>query len=93
MRATCTARSSTAVDLTIDGTTYADVPVSTWPEGGCAGERAYTAAAIEWTLVPADHPVHGIVDALEWPELETIEGLIADAIDERARDERDNRYL
>lgn len=93
MRASVTARSSSSVDLTIDGATYADVPVSTWPEGGYANVRTYTAAQIEWTEVPADHPVHAIVNDLDWPELETIEGMIADAIDRHQRDEHDNRYL
>ena len=91
MRATATAIDSSTVNITIDGTTYADVPVSTWTEGAGPGWRAFLAAQIEWTLVPDDHPVHAIVD-LDWPDLETIEGLIADAIDRYQRDEHDNRY-
>lgn len=92
MRATATATGPHAVTLTVDGTTYADVPVSTWVEAAGPGWRSFTAAQIEWTLVPDDHPVHAIID-LDWPELETIEGLIADAIDAYRRDEHDNRYL
>ena len=93
MRASVTTHDGRTVTITVDGTTYADVPVSTWVEAAGPGWRSFTAAQIEWTLVPDDHPVHAIVNDLDWPDLETSEGLIADAIDQYQRDEHDNRYL